>query len=441
MATPIILSPILEVNEAAHGDIRDHDVQSAGINLERVFDNVSPPEEPLGDQCILTNNNNNMHVVESLGHPSGPNADNVVIRLSPNYDNEVEEYGPNLEALRPSYITLRPNRKNIINNKKKDKVREFITPDLNNSAEEDINSDPFDIESIFRMEEEAKRVMADNELSDNSGDGADVFRDDVLRRSGEETEVNGTIKVGVALGIEEDFFLQNHRFLLVSGKISGVEEKVNILNIHAPDEARLRKVLWEDLLVLINQMEGMWVIFGDFNDVRSEDERVNSRFDRGSFDVFNEFIMRASLFEFSMTGGKYTFISGYADVKLSKLDRFLVSDSFVNRWPTAKAGVLERGASDHCPISLICNPLDFGPIPFKFFNSWINDQNLTVIVQKALNSPHIDGRKDLSFMSLLKRIKVEVKKWRRDVRSAENQERKLLSETDMGSRCKWSKNE
>ncbi|XP_021971583.1 uncharacterized protein LOC110866749 [Helianthus annuus] len=120
----------------------------------------------------------------------------------------------------------------------------------------------------------------------------------------------------------DESILKNNRFLMVSGRIVGVEEKMNLVNIHAPNDARLRRSFWTELLNLLSHVEGMKVLFGDFNDVRDEEERVNSTFDRSASEAFNDFISTAGLFEFSVTGGKFTFISGHANVKLSKLDRF-----------------------------------------------------------------------------------------------------------------------
>ncbi|KAJ0955701.1 putative Endonuclease/exonuclease/phosphatase superfamily [Helianthus annuus] len=169
---------------------------------------------------------------------------------------------------------------------------------------------------------------------------------------------------------------KNPRYLLTSGYISGVINRINILNIHTPNEAGRRRTLWDDLVVLITQYSGLWLLLGYFNEVRSEVERVNSRFDHGSSDAFNGFSSNAGLLEYSMSRGKFTFISGHSEVKMSKLERFLANDVFLSQWPNARMSVHKRGFSDHCPISLSCLAADFGPIPFKFFNSWIGELKL-----------------------------------------------------------------
>nr|GEW84404.1 RNA-directed DNA polymerase, eukaryota, reverse transcriptase zinc-binding domain protein [Tanacetum cinerariifolium] len=57
--------------------------------------------------------------------------------------------------------------------------------------------------------------------------------------------------------------------------------------------------------------------------------------------------------------------------KMSKLDRFLVSKSFCDAFPHTTGVILEKGISDHRPILLKEHSVDYGPIPFCFFNSWL----------------------------------------------------------------------
>ncbi|KAJ0874585.1 putative RNA-directed DNA polymerase [Helianthus annuus] len=220
----------------------------------------------------------------------------------------------------------------------------------------------------------------------------------------------------------DEVTVKNHRFLLVSGKVSKVAERVNLVNIHAPNDASLRRALWSEISELFSQFDGVWILFGDFNEVRSADERVNSRFDSGAAEEFNGFISRLGLLEYPMTGGKFTFISGHSEVKLSKLDRFLVNDSFMSMWPSIKVEVHPRGLSDHCPISLSCNATDFGPIPFKFFNTWVRDHKVVGIVKSVLAADPGGDKADAVLSLVLKQIKGEIKKWRKQVFQEENSE-------------------
>nr|GEX73688.1 putative RNA-directed DNA polymerase, eukaryota, reverse transcriptase zinc-binding domain protein [Tanacetum cinerariifolium] len=52
--------------------------------------------------------------------------------------------------------------------------------------------------------------------------------------------------------------------------------------------------------------------------------------------------------------------------KMSKLDRFFISNDVLQSHPELQAVVLDRIWSDHNPILLFSNKNDFGPIPFKY---------------------------------------------------------------------------
>nr|GEU43068.1 transposase, MuDR, MULE transposase domain protein [Tanacetum cinerariifolium] len=56
---------------------------------------------------------------------------------------------------------------------------------------------------------------------------------------------------------------------------------------------------------------------------------------------------------------------------MSKLDRFLVSHSFMDSTPDFKVTALPRGWSNHTPLLLHYEKDDYGPVPFKFFHSWL----------------------------------------------------------------------
>ncbi|GJS02806.1 40S ribosomal protein S13 [Tanacetum coccineum] len=79
--------------------------------------------------------------------------------------------------------------------------------------------------------------------------------------------------------------------------------------------------------------------------------------------MFNSFITNAGLVEVSLGGSSFTW-SHKSATKMSKLDRFLVSESLLSTWPNITAVTLERYLSDHRPILLRESHFDYGPTPF-----------------------------------------------------------------------------
>ncbi|KAM0062514.1 putative Endonuclease/exonuclease/phosphatase superfamily [Helianthus debilis subsp. tardiflorus] len=156
--------------------------------------------------------------------------------------------------------------------------------------------------------------------------------------------------------------------------------------------------------------EGLWNFMGDFNDVRQLDERQNSEFVTTNAEAFNDFILSAALQEYDMGGAKFTYISDRGD-KLSKLDRFLVCVGFMENWPEAAVTALDRLYSDHRPILLSTTPSDFGHIPFRFYNSWLEFHGFVDFVLVKCNQFTFNGSGDLALATKLRWLKGKIKEW------------------------------
>ncbi|KAD5317318.1 hypothetical protein E3N88_17264 [Mikania micrantha] len=199
-------------------------------------------------------------------------------------------------------------------------------------------------------------------------------------------------------------------FILVNGMVQGYDESFHIMNIYAPQDFREKVLLWEKIEYLKADLEGFWIIHGDFNEVRCPEERINSEFNPTGALAFNCFVHNRQLAEYKMVGSCFTCMKGLGD-KFSKLDRFLVSDNFVNKWPNATDRALERNFFDHNPIILATTDVNFGPPPFKFFNSWFILDGVVEVVIKSLESVQVRGRPDVGLATKLKAVKFALKPW------------------------------
>nr|GEV37523.1 hypothetical protein [Tanacetum cinerariifolium] len=103
--------------------------------------------------------------------------------------------------------------------------------------------------------------------------------------------------------------------------------KLLIISIYAPQELSVKKMLWDYFHHLINSWDGECVILGDFNEVRFEHERHGIVFNLNGANVFNNFITMAGLVDLPLEGYSFTWSRKFAS-KMSKLDRFLITDGF-----------------------------------------------------------------------------------------------------------------
>ena len=84
--------------------------------------------------------------------------------------------------------------------------------------------------------------------------------------------------------------------------------------------------------------------------------------------AFNNFILSSSIFNLPLGGYSYTWAHKSAS-KMSKLDRFLVTEGLILAFPHLSAICLDKHLSDHYPILMKELNVDYGATPFWVFHS------------------------------------------------------------------------
>ncbi|XP_022007960.1 uncharacterized protein LOC110907261 [Helianthus annuus] len=183
-----------------------------------------------------------------------------------------------------------------------------------------------------------------------------------------------------------DFVVQERSILILRGKLAGGGDRVNLVNVYAPQSTSAKSQLWMDISACINPLEGKWIIAGDFNAVRNPDERKNTSFKRVCAENFNSFIFENGLLE-----------------------------------------VLPNRHSDHCLALLEIVDLKYGPRPFRVFHSWIGKPGFEEAVEKF--EPHEPP--DVSLSAKFASIRARLKIWRDEFLLKEREiERLALSELE-----------
>jgi len=108
-----------------------------------------------------------------------------------------------------------------------------------------------------------------------------------------------------------------------------------------------------------NHNNDNWLLFGDFNMVLSEKEKIGGNpIDYHLSDLFNNTLNVCSLVDLGFKGDMFTWANNQADTHhlQERLDRFLATPSWIDSYPNYCNNNLLRYASDHCPLLL-----DFWP--------------------------------------------------------------------------------
>ncbi|GJY74541.1 RNA-directed DNA polymerase, eukaryota [Tanacetum coccineum] len=184
-----------------------------------------------------------------------------------------------------------------------------------------------------------------------------------------------------------------------------------IVVVYAPQKAKEKRMLWDYLAHVSNQWVGKLVMMGDFNEVRYKSDRYGSNFNAHDAEIFNSFIYNAGLDEVPLGGSAYTWCLKSAS-KMSKLDRFFVSENLLSMCPNITAITLERFISDHRPILLREVRYDYGPIPFRFYRYWLEVDGFDKLVRDSWNVAPVNKKNAIrNFMGKLKFLKDRIRSW------------------------------
>ncbi|GJV86343.1 RNA-directed DNA polymerase, eukaryota [Tanacetum coccineum] len=193
-------------------------------------------------------------------------------------------------------------------------------------------------------------------------------------------------------------FTRSDYFVIIRGVWlkSGID--LLIVVVYAPQDAKEKHMLWEYLTHISNSWDGKIVMMGDFNEVRFKSDRFGSNFNVHEAEKFNSFIYNAGMEEVSLGGSAFTWCHRSAS-KMSKLDRFFVSENLLTSCPNISAITLERFISDHRPILLRETSFDYGPIPFRLYKYWLEVDGFDKMVRESWEAA--PGNKDNAIRSFM----------------------------------------
>ena len=174
---------------------------------------------------------------------------------------------------------------------------------------------------------------------------------------------------------------------------------------------RLKKYLWEELSGLRSWWDVPWCVGGDFNVVCFPSERSGIANFSSAMLRFSYFISEQSLIDLPLVWGNFTWFNSREVVASSKLDMFLLSTDWEEKFPSVCQRRLPRLMSDHFPILLEGRNLHEGKKPFRFENMWLKDEGFLGRVSSWWESYHFQGTPSFSLANKLKMLKLDLKRW------------------------------
>lgn len=205
-------------------------------------------------------------------------------------------------------------------------------------------------------------------------------------------------------------------FLGVKGIWRNTTSYCYIFNVYSPCTLAGKRGLWEELKAIRgSNLNAPWCVAGDFNVVRSANERRGSSLQLGYSDMveFDKFIYDMGLNDLPLIGRKYTWRRANGAC-MSRIDRFLISDEWLNVWQDLSQWGMDRTVSDHCAIVLKPGYKDWGPKPFHVLNCWLQSNGFAIFFAEKWGDLNVSSWGSYVVKEKLKLMKQEPKAWKKN---------------------------
>ncbi|KAK3220321.1 hypothetical protein Dsin_014291 [Dipteronia sinensis] len=161
----------------------------------------------------------------------------------------------------------------------------------------------------------------------------------------------------------------------------------------------------------MQSLSALWCVGGDFNATLDPSKRVGVRSYFGSMRCFQNFVFQANVVNIPLQGTSFTWSNNRENQAWARLDRFLLSPSILMWFPNLLQRSLPRSLSDHNPVMLCEENLEWGPSPFRFPNWWLEEKEMMKETIKGWKNCKTSGSKGFVLFSKAKAAKNALKRW------------------------------
>ncbi|CAN4121992.1 unnamed protein product [Withania somnifera] len=144
-----------------------------------------------------------------------------------------------------------------------------------------------------------------------------------------------------------------------------------LTGVYAPRTRIEKSLCWEELAAVKTLCEGPWASCGDFNTNRTMEERRGcNRISNVMLDL-SRWIEEMELHDPHLNGGNFSWYRGIKHPSAARLEKFLFSLGWEERFKNIRQKLLPKVLSDHCRILLECVNWKKKRANFKFENWWL----------------------------------------------------------------------
>jgi len=143
---------------------------------------------------------------------------------------------------------------------------------------------------------------------------------------------------------------------------------LTVTNYYVPCSHSDKQAFLDDLIELQSSLSDAWVVLGDFNLIRSPDDRSNGNFNHQEAGWFNDAIEAMDLQELPLLDRRFTWSNRQEDPVLVRLDRFFVNTEWSLCLPNSTISSFSAAVSNHCQLLFSATTTIPKPTVFRFNN-------------------------------------------------------------------------
>ncbi|XP_019239635.1 PREDICTED: uncharacterized protein LOC109219618 [Nicotiana attenuata] len=164
---------------------------------------------------------------------------------------------------------------------------------------------------------------------------------------------------------------------------------------------------------------------GDFNSILSQEDRVGSKVTYAEIKEFKECVEQCGLHELKSSGCFYTWSNKQEgqDRVLSRIDRVITNNDWVNKLPASEVHYMPAGVYDHSPTMIKWEGTGAPKTRiFRYYNMWSIDNSFMTRVEGSWRQP-IQGTNIFRVVGKLNRLtKVLIKLYKDKFAEVEKKE-------------------
>ena len=206
------------------------------------------------------------------------------------------------------------------------------------------------------------------------------------------------------------------RFISCLIKLSSLNVNFIIIFVYAPAQREFKHEFWSELIDYTLSLSLPFVIMGDFNEISNSNDKLgDSVISSARFSTMNYILNHLPCVELPFDGPQFTWRkkkAGPGNI-FERLDRAIVSSSWLTCFPQAKLKHNIFTSSDHCQISLNYLPTNSNKSPpFRFEKMWCLRKDYDTLVKKTWCTQFV-GSHMFRLVSKCKLLKGNSKQWNR----------------------------